>query len=450
VEIAAFVEALEADPRIEPHGLIVQRGGQRVVETYWAPHRAGQLRLVYSLSKTFTGTALALQLAEGRLSLDDLVSDHLPDLMDAAGADERTRRMKVRHIASMASGHDEEMLLDAFVNDPENAVRGFFRLPPPYEPGTMFAYNQPPVLALAMILQRLAGERLVDYLRPRVLDPLGIGDLRWTQYAPGVDLGFSGVYTDLDAVARLGQLYLDDGVWEGERLLPEGWTAQAGSVQTPNPGDAEPDWKQGYGFQVWMSQHGYRGDGAFGQFMLVLPAHDAVVALFSCTEVMQAVLDHAWAHLLPALASVSTPSGPAAHRLPTPGDRLGGTADSITGGSIAPGRYTPGTPHARTHGTVTAVDVAVDHLVVQEADGDTLKVPLAADWTDIADPPISTSATVDPDGRLVVDLAILATPHRLELTLDPVTRTFDTTWPAVPLFGVGVDPALPRMRPPAP
>ena len=79
--IAAFLDALEHDPRIEPHGLIIQRHGQRIVEGYWAPHTGDRSRLVYSLSKTFTGTALALQLGEGRLALDDLVSDHLPELL---------------------------------------------------------------------------------------------------------------------------------------------------------------------------------------------------------------------------------------------------------------------------------------------------------------------------------------------------------------------------------
>ena len=130
--------------------------------------------------------------------------------------------MSVRHIASMATGHDREMLLEAVVANSDDPVRGFFTIPPDEEPGTLFAYNQPPVLALATILQRLAGERLVDYLRPRVLDPIGIGDLRWAQWRPGIDLGFSGVHTNLDAVARLGQLHLDDGTWERTRLLP-GW-----------------------------------------------------------------------------------------------------------------------------------------------------------------------------------------------------------------------------------
>src|SRR5205085_9104898 len=153
----------------------------------------------------------------------------------------------------------------------------------------------------ATILQRLTGQRLTEYLRPRVLDPLGIDTFSWTQHRPGIDLGFSGVHTNVDAAARLGQLHLDDGVWNGERLLPEGWVAQASSPQIANPARIEPDWHCGYGFQLWMARHGYRGDGAFGQYMIVLPEHDVVVALFSCAENMQAVLDMLWEHLLPAI-----------------------------------------------------------------------------------------------------------------------------------------------------
>jgi CubicO group peptidase (beta-lactamase class C family) len=448
VEISAFVDALVADPRVEPHGLIVQRHGRRIVETYWAPHRPHQLRLVYSLSKTFTGTALALQVGEGRLSLDDLVTDHFPDLKaGAAGVDERIGRMRVRHLASMSSGHDRETLLDAAALDSSDVVRGFFQLPPTHEPGTIFAYNQPPVLALATLLQRLAGERLVDYLRPRLIEPLGIADLRWHQYRTGVDLGFSGVYTDLDAVARLGQLYLDDGVWNGARLLPEGWVAQASRPQVANPGEPNPDWRQGYGFQLWMSRHGYRGDGAFGQYMLVLPEHDTVVALFSCTEDMQSVLDHAWTHLLPALGSDPLPgrvADRARRRLPTAAERVGGAP-----GTVPDGHYVPAPPHDRTHRTLTAGIVAGDHLVVHEGGNASIDVPLSPDWTDVPDAPMSASATIDRRGRLVVDLALLATPHRLELTLDPASSTFDATWPSVPLFGAGIEPSLTSIRPPA-
>ncbi len=455
---STFLDALEGDPQIEPHALIVHRHGRRIVDAAWAPHRTDRIRLVYSLSKTFTGTALALQVGEGRLSLDDLVSDHLPDLFD--GTDERTRRLRIRHIASMASGHDREMLLDAYAADPADPVRAFFTLPPDAEPGTLFAYNQPPVLALATILTRLAGESLVDQLRPRVLDPLGIGDLRWSRLASGVELGFSGVYTSLDAVARLGQLYLDDGCCDGARLLPEGWVTDASRPHIDNRREGEPvDWQQGYGFTIWMSRHGYRGDGAYGQFMVVLPEYDAVVALFSCTEQMQTVLDLMWTHLLPAFGPAGTGAGrgPSAAdealaervgslSVPTAAERLG-----VAGGSVhVPDHQTFAPDDSSARSPFFAIDgaeVADGSLTIHEPGG-SLTVPLTAGWSTIDDPPLAASATALPDGRIAVDLASLATPHRAELTLDPATSTFHATWPLVPLFGLGLSRSLSAMRPP--
>jgi CubicO group peptidase (beta-lactamase class C family) len=454
--ITAFLDALEADRKIEPHGLIVQRHGLRIAEGYWAPHTPDRIRLVYSLSKTFTGTAMALLLGEGRLTLDDLVIDHLPELF--ANPDERTKRMRIRHIASMSSGHDREMLGEAIMADPVDPLRGFFMIAPDQEPGTLFAYNQPPVLALATILQRLAGERMVDYLRPRVFDPLGIGDVRWTQHRPGIDLGFSGVHTNLDAIARLGQLYLNDGMCDGRRLLPEGWVANASSVHIPNPQKETVDWQQGYGFQLWMSQHGYRGDGAFGQYMVVLPELDAVIALFSCNEDMQRVLDLMWKHLVPAMGSPSLPSGVAddllASRLaglarPTAMERLGGGPISAQKSVLQPIRLLPGAGGPMMHRTLTAIDVFADRLVLHEGEAKPLELPLSAGWTTIDAVSIATSATTLPDGRSAVDIVLLDTPHRLELVLDPVTATFAATWPVMPLFMAGVQNHLSDMRAPA-
>ncbi len=449
VAIVALIDAFEADPRIEPHGLIVARHGHRIAEGYWAPHAAGRPRLVYSLSKTFTGSALALQLGEGRLTLDDLVADHLPDLLH--DADPRTRQLRIRHLASMSTGHDREMLLDAFVADPGDPVRGFFHLPPDHEPGSIFAYNQPPVLALATILQRLAGERVADYLRPRLLDPLGIGELRWQQLN-GVDLGFSGVFTDLDAVARLGQLYLDEGVWDGTRLLPDGWVREASRPQIANPNEPDPDWQQGYGFQLWMSRHGYRGDGAFGQLMVVLPEHDAAVAVFAnVADHMQAELDHVWAHLLPAMGPSPRPAGVAddalADRLaglslPTAGERVGGTAPRPASGELTRA------DGVSSHPTVTSVEVTGSEVVLHE-ERSLLRVPMRSAWTPVPDAAVSASATQDAGGHLVVDLVFLDTPHRLELTCDLAASTFQARWPAVPLFGVGVEPSLATMHAPA-
>ena len=461
--IAAFLDAIEGDPRIDPHGLIIQRHGYRIVEGYWAPHTGDRSRLVYSLSKSFTGTALGLQIGEGRLSLDDLVSDHLPELFDDDTPD-ATRRMRIRHIASMSTGHDRETLMEAAAIDPADPVHGFLSIPPDAEPGTLFAYNQPPVLTLATILQRLAGESIVDYLRPRVLDPLGIGEFRWRQTTGGVDLGFSGVYTNLDAIARLGQLYLDDGVWNGRRILPEGWVADASSVQIANPQRDEIDWRQGYGFQLWMSQHGYRGDGAFGQYMVVLPEHDTVVAMFSCVERMQIVLDAMWEHLLPALeppemcADSCTGSSP--ERIFRGGDeglarRVAGltmrTAAERCGGgpptevpAMMFRRRPAGTP---SHPTVTGIETIDGRMIVHEDDR-AIDVPLTHGWSVDDGSSIGASATRLDDGTLAVDLAFLATPHRLEIELDPAAGTFAARWPLVPLFGAGLDTRLAAMRAP--
>ena len=444
--VMAFLDAVEADPRIEPHGLIVQRHGRRIVAGSWWPHEPDDCRLVYSLSKTFTGTALGLQVGEGRLALDDLVSDHLPAALD--GADPATRRMRIRHIASMATGHDRETFPEALTIDPADPVRGFFTIPPDAEPGTLFAYNQPPVIALATILQDLAGETLTAYLRPRVLDAVGITDLRWAQLRPGLDIGFSGVHTTLDAVARLGQLYLDDGVWEGQRLLPEGWVGQASAVQIANPQREEPDWQQGYGFQLWMSRHGYRGDGAFGQYMVVLPEQDAVVAMFSCVEDMQIVLDAMWEHLLPAMGAAASPPSSAdtelAERLsslalPTVAERRGGDRPAAPAMTFDPG------PRP-THPSVSRIESTGDRLVIHDGDA-SIEVPLTVGWT-VVDDWLAASATQLTDGRLAVDLAFLETPHRLEIELDPAAATFVARWPLVPLFGV--DNLLTSMRAPDP
>ncbi len=433
-----FVDALESDPAIEPQGLVVHRHGHRVVEGHWAPHDGTKRRLVYSLSKTFTGTALGLLLGEGKLALDDLVSDHLPELFDD-DTPNATRRMTIRHIASMASGHDRETYLEALVLDRRDPVRAFLHIPPDVEPGTLFMYNQPPVLALATILQRLAGERLADYLRPRVLDPLGIDTFSWSQHRPGIDLGFSGVHTNVDAAARLGQLYLDDGVWDGTRLLPEGWVETASSVQMENPAREEPDWRCGYGFQLWMQRHGYRGDGAFGQYMIVLPEHDAVVALFSCTENMQVILDMLWEHLLPAMGDErSAPTdedAKLADRLahlavPTVAERTRGSAPDL-----APMNFTPGTLGGRSQRTITSIDVADGRITIHEDDA-AIELPLTIDWT-ITGPRASNAARLA-DGRVGVDVSFLETPHRLEIALDPTTATFVTRWPHVPLATEGI------------
>jgi len=105
-------------------------------------------------------------------------------------------------------------------------------------------------------------------------------------------------------IAKFGQLYLQKGIWNGKQLVPAEWIAEATSFQTSNGSDPEIDWDQGYGYQFWRCRHNaYRGDGAFGQYCIVMPEQDAVLAITSGTKDMQAILNLVWQHLLPAMQS---------------------------------------------------------------------------------------------------------------------------------------------------
>src|ERR1700760_3615362 len=305
--ILAFLDAVESRPDIEMHSLMVIRHGHVVAEGWWAPYSAGRPQLLYSLSKSFTSTAAAFAQAEGLLDLDDTVISHFAEFAGDI-TDPRSRSMKVRHVASMASGHTREMLPEAMARDPEEPVRGFLLSPPDRDPGTVFAYSQPCTYTLASIVQRNAGMPLTRYLRPRLLDPLGIGHVGWQTFPPGREQGFSGLHARTEDIAKLGLLYLQEGRWEGAQLIPAKWVAEATSQQVANPAEPNPDWRQGYGFQFWMSRHGYRGDGAVGQFCVILPDQDTVVASTAATWDMQAVLDAYWEHLLPGLGRPGDPS----------------------------------------------------------------------------------------------------------------------------------------------
>ena len=178
---------------------------------------------------------------------------------------------------------------------------------PEHEPGTAWAYNQVATYLAAAAVRAVAGVGVLDLLRPRLLtalDPLGAPDVRWHRTATGRELGFSGIHVGTDAVLALAQLHLDRGSWSGARLLSPDWVATA-TTPTGLPNrepDAGPDWRQGYGCSFWTARHGYRGDGAYGQFAIVLPEHDVALAITGETRDMQAVLDLVWEHLLRAFA----------------------------------------------------------------------------------------------------------------------------------------------------
>ena len=456
MSLVALLDAVESRPELEMHSLMVLRHGHVVAEGWWAPHVPEHRPLLYSLSKAFTSAAVAFAQAEGLLHLDDHVLQHFPEHADEV-TDPRTRATTLRHLITMASGHTRDMLQEAVAADPTDPVRGFLQLPPDEEPGSVFAYSQPCTHTLACVVQRNAGMSLTDYLLPRLLDPLGIGPVGWHTMPPGHQLGFSGLHARTEDVAKLGQLHLQGGRWQGEQLLPAGWVAEAARKHVDNAGQqpGKPDWQQGYGYQLWMARHGYRGDGAFGQFCVVLPEHDVVVAATGGTEEMQAVLDLFWEHLLPGIGRDCEAVDGAQAELT---ERLSSLALEPCAGSAGPDDPSawqgPRSDVGDGGGLPTSVtSVELDRtdagwqLVLVEAD-DRLVVPFAPGrWVtgrpttarDGFGVPVAASGGWRHD-TLRVEVLMLETAHRMdvEVTLGAATAAWRT-----PPLG---DPPLRRMR----
>ena len=143
---------------------------------------------------------------------------------------------------------------------------------------------------------------LLDYLRPRLFDPLGIEHPTWETSPHGITTGGFGLSIRTEDIARFGQLYLQKGMWNGKQLVPAAWVEAATARQTSNGSNPKSDWEQGYGYQFWRARHNaFRGDGAFGQYCIMMPDQDAVIAITSGLKDMQSVLNLVWDKLLPAL-----------------------------------------------------------------------------------------------------------------------------------------------------
>ena len=217
----------------------------------------------------------------------------------------------------MTSGHDSDpsRLIRGTEQADPNWAKVFLAEPLVHDPGAHFIYNTLATYMLSAIVQRLTGQRILHYLGPRLFEPLGIAQPTWQTSPQGVDTGGWGLSVTTPDIARFGHLYLQRGMWQGKHLLAEDWVAQATSRQVPNGPSENPDWEQGYGFQFWRCRHGvYRGDGMFGQFCIVMPDQEAVLAITAGVMNMQAVLDLVWAHLLPAMAPGALPADPAAEK----------------------------------------------------------------------------------------------------------------------------------------
>lgn len=307
--VMEFIEA--ADKNLDSlHSFMLVRHGHVVAECWWAPYHAAAPHSLYSLSKSFTSTAVGLAIAEGKLKLDDDILRFFPE--DAPSEPSNNlKAMRISDLLRMNTGHQTE---------PSRAgdqpwTKNFLTHPVPFKPGTHFLYNTSATYMLSAIVQKSTGEKLIDYLRPRLFEPLGIDNPTWESSPQGINTGGYGLSVRTEDIAKFGQLYLQQGKWNGKQLVPASWVHAATARQTSNGSNPKSDWDQGYGYQFWRCRHdAYRGDGAFGQFCVVLPEQDAVIAITSGVRNMQAVLDVVWDKLLPALKSAPLPANDTAQQ----------------------------------------------------------------------------------------------------------------------------------------
>jgi hypothetical protein len=304
--ILDFIRAAD-DSNFEWHSFMLLRHGNVIAEGWWEPFAPAFRHTLYSLSKSFTSTAVGLAIDEGKLRLDDKVISFFPDQLPEVVSD-NLKAMRIRDLLTMTTGHSTDSFPAILQRYEKPWVPTFLSRPVEYEPGTHFVYNTGATFMLSAIVQKVTGQPVEDFLKPRLFDPLGITAYDWEKSPEGVNAGGFGLRVNTEAIARFGQLYLQNGQWQGRQVFPAEWVREATKKQTDSyPGDGE--WSQGYGYQFWRCKPEtvYRGDGAYGQFCIVMPKYDAVMAVTSESWDMAKSLEIIFDHLLPAFSDAAIP-----------------------------------------------------------------------------------------------------------------------------------------------
>ena len=444
-----LVDAVEGG-NLGLHSLMVVRHGRVVAEGWWRPYAADRVHLAYSLSKTVTAMAVGFLAQEGRLSLDDRVLDHFPDL-DRSAVAPGWEDVRVRHCLSMTVGHEEDAWGRVFdrlsgtdFGDTGDWVPRVFATEPTRSPGTVFAYNQVATYLLAVIVRQLAGVGVSEVLRPRLLAPLGLPEIPWHRDPLGRELGFTGAHLRTEAIASIAQLYLDRGRWEGRQLLSESWVDEATRAFGPLNEDpnADEDWRLGYGYSFWMQRFGFRGDGAYGQFLVVLPEHDTVVAVTAEQERMQSTLDALWQHLVPAIGRGGSAGDDQALAERLAALEIPAMSGDALGPEYAEFNRSDASDLASDYTAVSVTRHGPDHVLGLSRRGEWVRVPVGHGvWREgemVAGgarlPVVSSGGWVDED-TFRAEVIAIETPHRFRVEARLRGADADLTWRMVPLTG---------------
>lgn len=371
--ILDFLKALAASKH-EFHSFMMLRHGHVIAEGWWSPYQSNLNHMLYSLSKSFTSTAIGLARTEAKLTVDDSVTSFFPDKLPTDISD-NLRSLKIKHLLTMSVGHAQDSTPS--ITKEVDWVKAFLALPIAHQPGTEFLYNSGATYMLSAIVQKVTGQKVMDYLTPRLFVPLGIEGMTWETCPLGINTGGWGLSLPTEALAKFGQLYLQQGSWNGRQILPADWVQEATTFKIQQPGTdlekqkRESEWHQGYCYQFWRCRHNaFRGDGALGQFTIVMPDQETVVAITSESPNMQGEMNLVWDHLFPAIQPGAVPANKQA------ADELSQMLGSL---SLTPAKGNMLSPTASRvsgkHFSIDTNEAGVQALALQFA-GDTCKFEL--------------------------------------------------------------------------
>ena len=308
--IANYLEAVKKSGQ-DLHSLMIVRNGKVVAGHWFGDNAADKPHVMFSVSKTYTATAIGFAVSEGKLKVTDKVMNFFPDKMPSE-INDNLKALEVRHLLMMSSGHDVEPRFSR-ESDDVDWLQAFFAAPFEHKPGTFYVYNSMATYVLSAIVQKVTGQKMIDYLYPRLFRPLGIVGAVWDESPQGINLGGWGLFVKTEDMAKLGLFILQKGNWNGKQLLPEAWFDEAtqSHIESLPAGTRrenlkmkpkDSDWLQGYGYQMWRGRHNtFRADGARGQYILILPEKNTVIVTTAQIDDMQAELNLIWKYLLPAL-----------------------------------------------------------------------------------------------------------------------------------------------------
>jgi CubicO group peptidase (beta-lactamase class C family) len=307
--IITFLDSAAAS-RHEFHSFMFLRHGKVIAEGWWNPYGPGLKHTLNSASKSFTSTAIGFAIKEKKLSLDDKVAkffpEYLPDTITVF-----LSKQRIRDLLSMSTGQRREPLLTG----DDIWVKSFLAVPFINEPGTTYRYSSVASYMLSAIVQKVTGQKVIDYLTPRFFEPLAIEGMDWETDAYGINTGGWGLRLKTEDLAKFGQFYLQKGKWNGKQLLPKKWIEEATSLKryqrpemTQSKRDSSRDDVQGYCYQFWRAHHNsYMANGANGQFVLIIPDKDAVVIFTAESPDMFGELDMVWKYLYPGIKDKTLP-----------------------------------------------------------------------------------------------------------------------------------------------